>query len=101
MEMDEWIFSLLAAINGKWTSHTEDGTIDEMQEEIRKLREIVQKMQERQAAVAVTTSDLQYKVVTNPGQIEQVDEITMPMPNDAKQNIQEPQPQPQAAVIVI
>jgi len=55
MELDEWIFSDLEAINEKWTAHAEDGTIDEMkaqiasqQEEIRVLREEVQKIQESQ-----------------------------------------------------
>jgi len=83
MELDEWIFSDLAAINEKWTAHAEDGTIEEMkkqianqqeelrklresqvkgeqissqqEEELRKLRELVDKIQESLAAAAAAS----------------------------------------------
>jgi hypothetical protein len=48
MEMDERIFSALTAWNERWTAHAADRTIDEMKEELRKLHEIVQNMQESQ-----------------------------------------------------
>mmetsp|Transcript_22206 Transcript_22206/g.34304 ORF Transcript_22206/g.34304 Transcript_22206/m.34304 type:complete len:376 (+) Transcript_22206:3334-4461(+) len=55
MDLDEWIFSALEAINDDWTSHTsalEDEMKDKIasqQEELRNLREIVDRMQESQA----------------------------------------------------
>jgi len=83
MELDEWIFKDLEAINKKWTAHAEDGTIDEMkkqianqqeelsklresqvkggqiasrqEEELRRLRELVEKILESQAAAATIT----------------------------------------------
>jgi TolA-binding protein len=80
MELDEWIFSDVEAINKKWTAHAEDGTIVEMkkqianqqeelsklresqeqiasqqEEELRKLRELVEKILESQAAAATIT----------------------------------------------
>ena len=55
MDVDEWIFSTLEAINDNWTSHS-SASDDEMkdkiasqQEELRNLREIVDRMQESQA----------------------------------------------------
>ena len=54
MDLDEWIFSTLEAINEDWTSHIASSD-DEMkeqvasqQDELRNLREIVEKMQESQ-----------------------------------------------------
>jgi len=111
MDLDEWIFSTLTAINEKWTAHAEDRTIDEMKEELRKLREIVQSMQESQVQCkykshkfrgikrarirmlrattkSASDSDSECEGDTNARQIEQVDEITMP--SEAAQNIQEP-----------
>eukprot|EP00984_Skeletonema_dohrnii_P035195 scaffold34668_cov189-Skeletonema_dohrnii-CCMP3373.AAC.2 len=55
MDVDEWIFSTLEAINDDWTSHSsasEDEMKDKIasqQEELRNLREIVDRMQESQA----------------------------------------------------
>ncbi|KAK1733561.1 leucine-rich repeat protein [Skeletonema marinoi] len=57
MDVDEWIFSTLEAINDNWTSHS-SASDDEMkdkiasqQEELRSLREIVDRMQESQAQI--------------------------------------------------
>eukprot|EP00985_Skeletonema_marinoi_P001301 scaffold517_cov140-Skeletonema_marinoi.AAC.14 len=55
MDVDEWIFSTLEAINNNWTSHSsasEDEMKDKIasqQEELRNLREIVDRMLESQA----------------------------------------------------
>ena len=57
MDVDEWIFSTLEAINDNWTSHSsasEDEMKDKIasqQEELRNLREIVDRMQESQAQI--------------------------------------------------
>jgi len=59
MDVDEWIFSTLEAINDNWTSHS-SASDDEMkdkiasqqeEEELRNLREIVDRMQESQAQI--------------------------------------------------
>ncbi len=65
MEMDEYIFAALKAVNEKWAAHAEDNTIDKMkkeidkqiesqQEELRKLRVAVHKMTSRYASVIQT-----------------------------------------------
>ena len=108
MELDEAVFSTLGAINENWTTHaakSEDtvtekgGAMDEMKDEIalqkeqiRILREIVEKLQESQSAVEAASSDSEgiseYEGNTNAFS-QQVDEITMP--SEAGQSMQEPQ----------
>jgi len=67
--------------------------ISNQQEELRKLRELVEKLQESQAAATTTASDSESFFECggdkNARQMEQVDEITMPC--EAEQNVQEPQ----------
>jgi hypothetical protein len=126
MELDEWIFSDLAAINERWTAHadeSEDTSSDiearngsviakmtkeialhkaqivSQQEELRKLRESVEKIQELLQAAESTTNAITTAFFsgsfsdcegdTNARQTELVDDMTMP--SEAKQNIQEPQ----------
>ena len=85
-ELDDWIFATLAAINKKWTAHADDESentssdtetrngsiiadmkkeialhkaqIVSQQEELRKLRESVEKIHELQRAAASTTNTI-------------------------------------------
>ena len=129
MEMDEFIFDALEAIDEKWTAHAADGSentnsdiaemkekmtrqseqiasqqeqITSQQEELRMLRELVEKIQQSQAAATTTAtasdsgecvSECGIGSDTHARQMEQVDEITMPgnADADAEQNVQEPQ----------
>eukprot|EP00984_Skeletonema_dohrnii_P015654 scaffold6800_cov89-Skeletonema_dohrnii-CCMP3373.AAC.2 len=103
MEIDEYIFSALDAINEKWTEHAADKEASEMkaqiesqQEEIdnqrndiRMLREAVEKLQQSQAVEASDSDSQSAEFEGNTGaqQMEQVDQSTMP--SEAEQKIQE------------
>eukprot|EP00985_Skeletonema_marinoi_P032157 scaffold39069_cov154-Skeletonema_marinoi.AAC.14 len=110
MEIDEYIFAALEASNKKWTAHeqitgqqeqidNQQKQINDQQEELKMLREMVEKIQESQAAAAAaaaTTSDSESAGVECEGSTnvqvqqmeqEQVDQIAMPF--EADENTQE------------
>jgi chromosome segregation ATPase len=119
MEMDEFIFDALEAIDEKWTAHAADGSentnsdiaemkekmtrqseqiasqqeqITSQQENLRKLREIVEKLQDSQAAAAKAASDSE-SVSDCEGETKahQMEQTDeITMPFDGEQNMQEP-----------
>ncbi|KAK1744100.1 leucine-rich repeat domain-containing protein [Skeletonema marinoi] len=111
MEIDEYIFSAVDAINDKWTEHAADTKVSDMEKEIARqraqiesqqeeidnqrkdlgmLREAVEKIQESQTIAVATTSDSESAECESDagGQLmEQVDQITRP--SETEQNKKE------------
>jgi septal ring factor EnvC (AmiA/AmiB activator) len=96
MEIDEYIFSAVDAMNEKWTEHAADTKISEMEKEVarqraqiasqqekidnqqkdlKRLREAVEKIQESQASAFESAES---SSSTCAQQADQVDQITMP-----------------------
>eukprot|EP00985_Skeletonema_marinoi_P011373 scaffold5398_cov70-Skeletonema_marinoi.AAC.5 len=111
MDIDEYIFSAVDAINEKWTEHAADtkvsdmekeiarqraqiesqqGEIDSQRKDLRMLREAVEKIQESQTAAVATASDSESAECdgnTGAQHVERVDQNTMP--SQVEQKIQE------------